>query len=362
MRRKKVIALLLTGALISGGVALGTEAGSIDDPLITLNWLRSTFIPTTVAAAEAQVDKRMDEFPQQVPSDGTIGVELRAKRGDIFQLASGASLLSLAGSVSVTGDGTVIDLTVGEEVPLNIGSVAVKHRYLTAENTQAVFSITSDTAVIRLIGPYQLIPSKETDYNALAGALKTMGLFRGSDVAYGSGYELESAPTRIQGLIMFLRLLGEDAVAQAYPGSGITFADVPEWALPYAAYAYDRGYIKGRGVDSQWRVVFGASDLLTARDYMTFLLRALGYVEGSDFQWLSAVEDAQSIGVLTAGEKTLLSEKSFLRAQVVYLSYFSLSAKLAGEENSLLDRLINKGTIDSNTASSAMSSLAVERL
>lgn len=359
MKRQEAIALLLVGTMLSGIAAVAAEAGSAADPLIALNWLKDTFIPNAAEQADDHADERLDQFL----STEANGTELRVKRADVIWLESGSTLTPLAGELNAAAaKGTVVDTTVGEELPANgSAAVAANHRYLAAENTQAAFSVTSDTAVIRLTGAYQISPSENTDYNALAGALKAMGLFQGSDVPYGNNYELETAPTRIQGLVMFLRLMGEEQYALAYPGSGITFADVPDWAEPYVAYAYDRGYTKGQEIDSQWRVVFGTQDPLAPRDYMTFLLRALGYSEGSDFQWLSAVTDAQTLGVLTAGEVFELTEKPFLRAQVVYLSYFALPAKTADGET-LLERLSAAGIVDATIVDNIMLNMEGQRL
>ena len=364
MKYKEPIALLLIGALLSGIITAGAaEAGSAADPLIALNWLKETFIPGAVSDAKDRGDEKLDETENEIMSSGAQGAELRVKHGDILWLDSGSSLTALAGSLSVSANsqGTIIDLTDGAETALGSG-ISANHRYLAAENSRIAFSVDSDTAVVRFSGPYELAPSEETDYNALADALKSMGLFRGSDVPYGSGYDLESAPTRIQGLVMFLRLIGEETYALNYPGSGITFADVPEWALPYVAYAYDKGYTKGQEIDSQWRVVFGSEHPLAARDYMTFLLRALGYSEGSAFAWETAISDAQTLGVLTEGEGKLLTEKPFLRAQVAYLSYMSLSAQTAGESGTLLDKLTSSGVVSATAASSSMANLAGQRI
>lgn len=360
MKRKEAIALFLAGTILSGIVAAAaTEAGAAANPLITLNWLKNTFIPDTVTQTGERVDQEVDQFL----SADKRGTELRVKCADVLRLESGSTLVPLAGELNVAAEaGSVVDMTAGEELPSGGSSnAAVNHCYMAVENSKAVFSVTSDTAVVRLTGAYQHDPSENTDYNAMADALKTMGLFQGSDVPYGSGYELESTPTRIQGLIMFLRLLGEERYALAYPGSGITFADVPDWAEPYVAYAYDKGYTKGQEIDSQWRVVFGTQDPLAPRDYMTFLLRALGYSEETDFQWLTAIEDAQTLGVLTSGEATQLAEKAFLRAQVVYLSYFALSAKTPGGE-SLSLRLSNAGVLDATIVDRFASSLQNQRL
>lgn len=364
MKLKEPIALLLIGALLSGLVTVGaTEAGSAANPLIALNWLKDTFIPLAVSDAEDRVDEKLKEAGDKIISTGVQGSELRVKYGDILWLESGSSLTPLAGvlSISATSQGNVIDLSTGTETPIGNG-VEVDHRYLAAENSRIAFLVDSDTAVVRFSGPYTLEASTATDYNALAEALKTIGLFRGSDVPYGSGYDLERTPARIQGLVMFLRLIGEEQLALSYPGSGITFADVPEWALPYVAFAYDRGYTKGQEIDNQWRVVFGSDQPLAARDYVTFLLRALGHSEGTDFTWETALSDAQRLGVLTEGEVSLLTEKPFLRAQVVYLSYIALSANIAGESGTLLDKLISAGAVSATAASSSMANLADQRL
>jgi len=356
MKHKEPVALFLVGALLSGLVATGAaEAGSAADPLIALNWLQKTFIPGTVSDAKEHVDSRLEETADWLEALGISGVELRVKRGDVLQLSSGSNVMPLAGEFTVSAKpGDVVDMTAGEELPSSDLFLSTEHRYLVTQSAQSVFSVASDTGVLRIMGSYHIEPSAEIDYNAMADALKAMGLFRGSDVPYGSGYELEAAPTRVQGLIMFLRLMGEESAALSYSGSDVTFADVPDWAAPYVAYAYDKGYTKGQEINSQRQVIFGTDDKLASRDYMTFLLRALGYGEGTDFQWLTAAQDAQTLGVLNEQEVTLITEKDFLRAQVTYLSYRALSAHTADKNNTLLDRLISSGAVTADAAKDAM--------
>ncbi len=364
MKHKEPIALFLIGAILSGIITVGaSEAGSAADPLIALNWLKETFLPGAVSEAEKRADEKLEEVGNQLIASNAQGTEFRVKRSDILWLESGSSLTALAGTLSLDSgsQGTAVDLTVGVEITPETGSITTGHRYLAAENSRVSFSVDSATAVIRCSGSYQLEPSGETDYNALAEALKIMGLFRGSDVPFGSGYDLESVPTRIQGLVMFLRLIGEEQGALNYPGSGITFADVPEWAVPYVAYAYDKGYTKGQEIDSQWRVVFGSDQPLAAKDYVTFLLRALEHAEGTAFTWENAISDAQRLGVLTEGEVRLLDGEPFLRAQVAYLSYMSLSAQMAGETGTLLDKLTESGVVSAAAAHAAMEGIGGQR-
>ena len=89
------------------------------------------------------------------------------------------------------------------------------------------------------------------DYNALADALKQMGLFQGTGTAYGSGYDLEQAPNRIVGLVMFLRLIGEEGAALSSTAAN-PFADTPAWCDRYVAYAYEKGCYHAAQRQCRW--------------------------------------------------------------------------------------------------------------
>ena len=358
MRKKHAAALLLAAALLTGAVAVAADPGSAGDPLISLDWLRNTFIPQTVTKAEERIDARYEGLSQE--GGAVQSVEYRLKRGDVLRLESGSQITLLAGEAAGTSNGAIVDVTDGKELASG-KLLSVGHRCIVAEKSTGTFSVSSDTAVVQLAGKHTISPSSETDYNALADALKAMGLFKGTDTPYGSGYDLEQMPTRIQGLILFLRLLGEEQAALNYNGS-VELLDVPQWAQAYVAYAYDRGYTKGVGVDDQGRVAFAPNSPLAADNYVTFLLRDLGYQEGKDFHWDSASTDAVTLGLLTRGERTLLTGSPFLRAQTVYLSYFALSAKVKGSSETVLQRLTASGTVDGKTASTAMNAVKVKRL
>ena len=139
----------------------------------------------------------------------------------------------------------VVDVTTGSAVPSGT-ALSVNHRYMVAEDTSALFTVTSKTAVVDYQGSYAFSLSDAVDYNAMAGALKTMHLFKGSFTGYGDGYDLEVAPTRLQALIMFIRVLGEEEAALAYIGS-TPFQDIAagSQAETYVGYAYSKGYTNG---------------------------------------------------------------------------------------------------------------------
>lgn len=136
--------------------------------------------------------------------------------------------------------------------------------------------------------------------------LNALGLFQGTD----AGYELERVPTRQEGVTLLIRLLGREAEARA--GSWSTpFTDVDPWAAPYVGCAYANGLTQGVS-----GTAFGASAPLTAQQYDTFLLRALGYESGADFSWDAAEDYAQSLGLpkteapFTRGGAALLSRSA----------------------------------------------------
>ena len=111
----------------------------------------------------------------------------------------------------------------------------------------------------------------------LAGKLKNLGLFQGVSE---TDFALDRAPTRVEALVMLIRLLGDDQKAK---NSGAThpFTDVPQWADAYVGYAYQNGLTNGVS-----QTTFGTGTA-SAQMYLTFVLRALGYSDtnGEDFSW-----------------------------------------------------------------------------
>ena len=377
MRGKKTLAAGLVLCVLAGAAAL-VAAGDPDQTLVPLSYLTGTYIPDVAAQGEQAVDEATQTIYQSVLSDmqerqgdylsragsGSGLLDQRLKYGDAITLPTGAGGLLLTGSgvISYSG-GAVVDVTAGNTVASG-SALTANHRYVAAENTRAVISVTSDTAVVSLEGGATVSPSTATDYNALAKALSDMGLFRGTGTGYGSGYDLERTPTRIEGLVMFLRLLGEEQAALASTARH-PFADVPDWADRYVAYAYDKGYTKGVGSSASGQAYFGTESQMGAGEYLTFLLRALGYRDSGsnpDFTWQTALDKARETGVLTAGEYTLLQTKLFLRAQVAYVSYYALDAAMADGSGTLLAHLASTGALDATVVQTVRSQVTVTRI
>lgn len=147
-----------------------------------------------------------------------------------------------------------------------------------------------------------------------ARALKEAGLFQGTD----KGFELERAPTRIEGLVMFLRLLGVEDEALRTNLESAPFKDIPVWGRAYVNYAYSQGLIKGISANQ-----FGSMQPMRAKDYQTLILRAFGYEEGEDFTWETSLQDALSEGFMTPNMYDWLEQHSFMRSDLVAASYYA---------------------------------------
>ena len=354
MKKKRfllpVLCLLIPLALMVSALAAG---GDLSDPLASLSYLTGIFTDTV----DKRVDEKLNASDQALLSGNLEAVsessaatwtETRLKEGDVLTGSTGTSVLVLAGGARVTFSGAVVDVTTGTAVTSG-SALAVNHRYLVAENTTADFTVTSKTAVVDYQGPYAFRYSNATDYNAIAAALKTLNLFKGSFTGYGEGYDLEVAPTRLQALIMFIRVLGEEDAALAYTGP-MPFTDVAAGSQSekYVGYAYSKGYTNGYSATT-----FRPSQTVTAGQYMEFMLRALGYSSAANTDLSGTLDNAYANGVITSGELTALQSGTFLRADLVYVSYYALDATMAGTGITLRDTLMNKGTFTSAQVSAA---------
>lgn len=374
---KKAASILLAGAILVSGGAVVTASES----LVSKSYVDGTFTTQALEQVSKRAEEEMSASYNQALNElnskhssylnqtggGTGGTSVssglsdrRLKKGDVLTLSSGSGVMLLAGSASASG-GVLVDTTAGTTVAAG-GGLTARHRCLAGETAAAV-TITSDTAVLSLEGSYTLSASGNVDYSAMADGLTRMGLLKGTGAAYGSGYELERQALRVEGLVMFIRLMGEENAALTSTAVN-PFADSPSWADRYLAYAYEKGYTTGIGTNAAGQLMFGPNNTISAGEYMTFVLRALGYSESGtnpDFNWQNAMDAAVAYGVIRQSEAALLSGSSFCRAQVVYLSVCALSAptKTGGI---LLDKTASNGGYDQTSMQAILNGISALRL
>lgn len=167
-----------------------------------------------------------------------------------------------------------------------------------------------------------------------ADQLASIGLLQGSS----DGFDLDAVPTRVQGAAMMVRLLGKEKEAKL-SGFQHPFKDVPYWADAYIGYLYAHELTNGTDADS-----FSPDLPLSAEQYMTFVLRSLGYDDqAGDFTWQTSINQAVGIGLFPSGSTDAnLYREDFRRDQMVWVSWLALQTKLKGQNYDLVQKLVEK--------------------
>lgn len=161
------------------------------------------------------------------------------------------------------------------------------------------------------------------------GLITSLGTKRDGSVDLG----LDTHPTRGQSMAILIRILGktEAAVSKTI---NTPFTDVPAWAAQYVGYAYESGIAYGMDVDK-----FGTDSPVTGAQYVTFLLRALGYESGADFEWSNPWSFADKLGV-THGQYS--NSTDFNRGDMCAVSLAALGCCVKGTTKSIRDSFTSK--------------------
>lgn len=195
------------------------------------------------------------------------------------------------------------------------------------------------------------VNASASNYDAAAEDLSAIGMFRGTE----KGFELDRAPTRSEAAIMLVRLYGaEDAAKVAYEAGEIShpFTDVSAFTSPYVAWLYTNGITNGFT-----ETTFASQRPCSAQNYAAFLLRALGYKDGTDFEYAQAKDFAMTRGML---DLSFLGG-DFLRDDLAGLTYQALACKLSDGSATLIESLIASGAIDAKAAEPITGKMAAYR-
>ncbi len=372
MSKLRFIAMAAVLALLATMFTGAAAPGAADDPVVSKSYLDTVFVPGLMNYARAALQQARQpaiaaviekaqnmnkplsaESVADLVKDSVSGrLNRYAPKGTVLTLQSGQTLTGSGGTVVsvVSGTanlvGTVVDFSLGKD--LVTGDVMpAKHMLglLTGGRVRALSAVR-----LEVFGYYRLQPAPRALYTDLAGALNTVGLLAGT----GNGYELERAGTRVEVLVMMIKLFGENDAALAYKGKH-PFTDVPAWAEAYVAYAYNKKYTAGTSATT-----FSPGSLASANQYATFLLKALGYDSDKDFTWTGAVSYAAQTGLYTKAEAELFSG-DFSRDTMAYMSWYALFGKIKTSREVLLDKLVSQGAISSGQAAKAKASVTRAR-
>lgn len=270
--KKKILSLALTACILLV-LACGAYALSSGDSLISLSYLKDTFMPValeqgeqaaggklqeTYDAAKSTLDALQQEYLGQDPdSAGSYSAALQPRswaEGDQVELSCGSGLLMLSGAATVTHDGAFIDVTEGAEV--SSGSrLSAGHRYLAGEDTTAVVAVISGAAQMGVQGsyvytdgggsaiPFYDVSTQDWFYTQVCYAYEN-GLFSGvNDSSFGP-YQ---AMNRAMLMTVLYRLSG--ASEQELLSADASFDDVADsaWYAAYVKWGAAQGITAGTG-------------------------------------------------------------------------------------------------------------------
>lgn len=184
--------------------------------------------------------------------------------------------------------------------------------------------------------------SKESE--KAADYLFALGLFNGKETDNKGNpiYDLDGPLTRQEALVMLVRLLGseQEAIAGQWEHP---FTDVPAWASKYVGYAYTKGITDG--IDD---TLFGGETASTEAQYITFVLRALGYNDKEgDFSWNNPYKLSDSFGITVPAQD---KKAQFNRGDAVNISYNALGKTRKGTHRTLNQVLQIRGVIPKTAA------------
>lgn len=193
-----------------------------------------------------------------------------------------------------------------------------------------ILSVLMAMVLALMLLPVNCLAADAVEAQAAADALNAIGLFSGTgtDKQGKPIYELERQPTRQEAITMLVKLVG--GAEESSKGGWVTpFTDVDAWAKNWVGYAYAKGLTAGTSATT-----FGANDKTTAAQYLTFVLKALGYDATSDFSWDNAWPLAERVGI-SKGEYN--ENTVFTRGDMAIISHRALSAKMKGTSTPLRD-------------------------
>ena len=184
------------------------------------------------------------------------------------------------------------------------------------------------------------------NYFPYAQKLSEIGVFVGT----GNGFELYKEPTRIEALVILIRLLGKEEDAELLINEPTHFVDVPDWGRGYVNYAFDHGLTLGIS-DNE----FGSELKIQSRSFTTYILRSLGYDDSKgDFAWIDANEFGRKKGVIDEVLFDEMTTTPFIRNQVAKLSYNALKTQMKvmnkSDIKTLGQYLVDLGNIDQGIA------------
>ncbi|NLO46871.1 MAG: S-layer homology domain-containing protein [Clostridiales bacterium] len=353
MKRSLSIALVLS-LIVVMGFALAAGGGP-GDPLISLTYIRDTFIPAVLKSAEVKLNDETAELRtelsqrlDEISGTGIQGYQFSSGYKTLsFQKGGTLTISEMTGFILTEGYGNiriergeVIDLNTGKSIPADC-ILEKQHRYFTAEGASAVIRIYSSTAD-GMVDGYYLSESSGTipanlmfmDIPATHWANESITYLAGRDIIKGVGND-RYAPNDFVTRGAFVTILGRiyNIDSSLYQTSRFVDVDMSLWYGPYIAWADEMGIVTGYGNE-----MFGPNDVIT-REQMAVIIMNYADFAGVSLPvilqpgafndqneisgWaLDAVKAAQTAGIITGKTGNLFDPKgTAIRSEISAVTY-----------------------------------------
>ncbi|GMQ60852.1 hypothetical protein [Vallitalea maricola] len=203
------------------------------------------------------------------------------------------------------------------------------------KNLKKVFALVLSLAMI--VSTFTVSFAAE-DTKTDAEICEALGMLKGEGDGVTDEY-LAKSTTRFQAALMVLRLQNLEEEALAFEGTE-TFADAEDvqWVAGRSVLAYlkanpELGWL-GDGEN------FDPNGAITAQAYYKVMLEAIGYKQGTDFEWADVLEFAAEKGLKAAADV-----ENFTNNEIAVVTVETLKAETK-EGKKLVDVLVEAGAID----------------
>ena len=299
--KKRMIAFLLCAVLLTGSVF--AAGGDASDPLISLNWLRDTFIPEMAESFSSIADKTVKEY--QTGKSGAepavksftlrAGESLTLREGQYFILSSGSAVLTVE-------KGAAVNATQGWET--SGGPVRSGNRYIFCEEALGYLDAATDCTVTASAGAEVGKGCPFTDVKR--GAWYYTDVLNAYERGLVSGMTLTTyEPSGTLTIAQCVKLAA--CMHQLYHEDEVTLgpAEGAAWYLPFVEYALENGILDAE--ETNYNAV------ITRRQFVELFYRAL---PASGYQAINSIPDGAipDVGIDAANAEEIYA---FYRAGIL---------------------------------------------
>ncbi|MCL2343258.1 MAG: S-layer homology domain-containing protein [Firmicutes bacterium] len=277
MKKKRLIALILSLLLAGGGVAYAVTAGTASDPLVSLSYALGLYTQSALNQANTAINNALSPIRNSAAAvaGGNTGSfqTYSFQAGGSVNLTLGGSLTLLSGSARLTvRTGEVINVSTGV-VTASGSQLAVGNRYLGAEGSSAAVTFLSDgraaldggAQVVSAGGQapvFSDVPVTHWAYDYVT-KLASLGLVNG----VGNGkFNPDAQITRGDFVTILGRLQGIDPTQ--YMGASFSDVSATAYYAPSIAWASASGLVNGYGDGT-----FAPTAQITRQEMATIIAR-----------------------------------------------------------------------------------------